>query len=85
MFKYMFKHFSLTVDELVKTITIRDDVYKKLLKVKREGESFSDLFERLIEGASPLETLKKLKGCVEFRDKEVLLKEIYASRAERRL
>lgn len=70
---------------MVKTITIRDDVYKKLLKVKREGESFSDLFERLIEGASPLETLKKLKGCVEFRDKEVLLKEIYAARAERRL
>lgn len=70
---------------MVKTITIRDDVYKKLLKVKREGESFSDLFERLIEGASPLETLKKLRGCVEFRDKEVLLKEIYAARAERRL
>ncbi|MEM2917844.1 MAG: antitoxin VapB family protein [Candidatus Bathyarchaeia archaeon] len=70
---------------MAKTITIRDDVYKKLLKVKREGESFSDLFERLIEGASPLETLKKLRGCVEFRDKEVLLKEIYAARAERRL
>jgi len=56
-----------------------------LLKVKREGESFSDLFERLIEGGSPLEILKKLRGCVEFKDKEVLLKEVYASRAERRL
>lgn len=70
---------------MAKTITIRDEVYRKLLKVKREGESFSDLFERLIEGARPLETLRKLRGCVEFRDKEVLLKEIYAARAERRL
>ena len=70
---------------MTKTITIRDEVYRKLLKVKREGESFSDLFERLIEGGSPLEILKKLRGCVEFKDKEVLLKEVYASRAERRL
>ncbi|MGB9728025.1 MAG: antitoxin VapB family protein, partial [Nitrososphaeria archaeon] len=51
---------------MAKTITIRDDVYKKLLKVKREGESFSELFERLIENLNPVETLKKLRGCVEF-------------------
>jgi len=56
-----------------------------LLKVKREGESFSDLFERLIEGVNSLETLKKLRGCVELKDKEVLLREVYAARAERRL
>jgi len=68
-----------------KTITIRDEVYKKLLKVKREGESFSELFERLIEGMDPLETLKKLRGCVEFRDKGKMLSEIYAKRGERRL
>jgi predicted CopG family antitoxin len=70
---------------MAKTITIRDEVYRKLLKIKREGESFSDLFERLIEGVSPFETLKKLRGCVEFKAKEVLLKEVYAARAERRL
>lgn len=70
---------------MIKTITIKDDVYKKLLMVKREGESFSDLFERLIENISPLETLKKLRGCVEFKDKEALLNEINAARAERRL
>lgn len=70
---------------LTKTISIRDEVYRKLLKIKREGESFSELFERLAEGAGPLETLKKLRGCVEFRDKERLLREIYAVRAERRL
>jgi hypothetical protein len=34
------------------------------------------------EGVSPLETLKRLRGCVEFRDKELMLKEIYAVRAE---
>jgi len=68
-----------------KTITIRDEVYYKLLKVKREGESFSELFERLIKGMDPLETLKKLRGCVEFRDKEEMLSEIYARREERRL
>ncbi|MBC7092059.1 MAG: antitoxin VapB family protein [Nitrososphaeria archaeon] len=70
---------------MAKTITIRDDVYKKLLKVKREGESFSELFERLIGNLNPVETLKKLRGCVEFTDKDTLLKEIYTRRSERRL
>jgi predicted CopG family antitoxin len=46
---------------LTKTISIRDEVYRKLLKVKREGESFSELFERLAEGANPVETLKRLR------------------------
>ena len=70
---------------MTKTITIRDEVYRKLLKIKREDESFSELFERLAEGMSPLDTLKKLRACVEFRDKEKMLSEIYALRAERRL
>jgi len=69
---------------MTKTITIRDEIYRKLLKVKREDESFSELFERLAEGANPVDTLKKLRGCVEFRDKERMLGEIYAVRAERR-
>jgi len=70
---------------LTKTITIRDEVYRKLLTVKRENESFSQLFERLVEGMSPLETLTRLRGCVEFKDKEKMLSEIHALRAERRL
>ena len=70
---------------MTKTISIRDAVYRKLLKIKREDESFSELFERLAEGMSPLETLKRLRGCVEFRDKEEMLSEIYAVRADRRL
>jgi len=69
---------------MARTITIRDEIYRKLLKIKREDESFSELFERLAEGANPLDTLKKLRGCVEFRDKERMLSEIYAVRAERR-
>jgi len=69
---------------LVKTITIREEVYKKLLEVKEKKESFSELFERLVEGINPVETLKKLRGCVEFKNKEKILSEIYASRTERR-
>lgn len=80
----MFKHI-FAVKIVTKTITIRDEVYKKLLTVKKENESFSKLFERLVEGASPLETITKLRGCVEFRDKEKMLSEIHALRAERRL
>lgn len=70
---------------MTKTISIRDEVYRKLLAIKREGESFSELFDRLAEGANPLETLKELRGCVEFKDKQGMLSEIYAARAERRL
>ncbi len=33
----------------MKTITIRDDTYEKLTRLKRNGESFSDVIERLIE------------------------------------
>lgn len=69
---------------MVKTITIRDEVHKKLLAVKRKDESFSELFERLAEGMNPLETLTKLRGCVEFKEKEKMLSELYALRAERR-
>lgn len=70
---------------MVKTITIREEVYKRLLEVKEKKESFSELFERLVEGINPVETLKKLRGCVEFKDKEKILSEIYASRTERRI
>lgn len=67
-----------------KTITIRDEVYQKLLVLKGKDESFSELFERLAEGADPLETLKNLRGCVEFTDKEKMIEEIATRRSERR-
>lgn len=69
---------------MVKTITIRDEVYKKLLAVKKEKESFSELFERLTEGKNPLEILTRLRGTVEFKEKEKMLSEIHAARAEHR-
>lgn len=70
---------------MTKTITIRDEVYRKLLAIKREDESFSKLLERLVEGVNPLETLTELRGCVEFKDRGKMLSEIHAARAERRL
>lgn len=72
---------------MVKTITIRDEVYKKLLSIKSRNESFSELFERLLERSNSIEVLGSLRGCIEFEnnDKERLLSEIKASRAERRI
>ena len=69
---------------MTKTLTIRDEVYYKLLTVKREGESFSELFDRLADGPNPLETLRGLRGCVVFRDKGLMLEELSTLRAERR-
>jgi predicted CopG family antitoxin len=70
---------------LTKTLTIRDQVYRKLVAVKRKDESFSKLFERLVESTRAVDTLKNLRGCVEFRDKERMLSEIRTLRTERRL
>ena len=71
---------------MVKTITIRDEVYGKLSVAKGEDESFSELLERLVEGADSIKTLRRLRGTVEFKsgEKEKLLAEIRARRAERR-
>nr|MDO8134768.1 antitoxin VapB family protein [Candidatus Njordarchaeum guaymaensis] len=70
---------------MTKTLTIRDQVYRKLVAVKRKDESFSKLFERLVESTRAVDTLKNLRGCVEFRDKERMLSEIRTLRTERRL
>ena len=69
---------------MVKTITIRDEVYRKLLTVKGKDESFSELFDRLAENKAPLETLTKLRATVEFREKEKMLSELNSSRTQRR-
>ncbi len=65
-----------------KTLTIKEDVYKKLLSMKRENESFSDLFERLSEKS--VASLKKLRGCIEFDERDKMIKDIYEKRGERR-
>jgi len=69
---------------VVKTLTIRDEVYRKLVAVKDPDESFSDLFTRLVERGSSVEALKRLRGKVTFSDKGTLLAEISARREEKR-
>jgi predicted CopG family antitoxin len=69
---------------LVKTITIRDEIYRKLLTIKRKDDSFSELFDRLAENKDPIETLTKLRAKVEFREKEEMLSEMHSSRTEQR-
>jgi len=65
-----------------KTLTIKTNVYEKLLAMKRENESFSDLFERLSK--NNIATLRKLHGSTEFEKKEQMLKDIETKRKERR-
>ncbi|MBE3136602.1 MAG: antitoxin VapB family protein [Thermoplasmata archaeon] len=65
-----------------KTLTIKTDVYEKLFAMKREGESFSDLFERLSK--NNIVTLRKLRGCTEFENKEQMLRDIQKKRNEKR-
>jgi predicted CopG family antitoxin len=55
---------------LTKTITVRDEVYKKLFEAKRKAESFSDPFERLVEGIDPMKILTNLRGTVELKDEK---------------
>ena len=71
-------------ENMVKTLTIKDSVYNKLMELKRENESFSDLFERLAECQDSRQLLLRLRGSVDFKDKDQMLSEIYASREERR-
>ncbi len=65
-----------------KTLTVKEEIYKKLLSLKRENESFSDLFERLSK--RNISALKSLRGTMEFEDKEKMIKEIYKKREEKR-
>lgn len=69
---------------LVKTITIREEVYRKLLTVKKKDESFSELFDRLAESKDSRETLSKIRASVDFKKKKEMLSEIYSTRTERR-
>lgn len=65
-----------------KTLTIKESVYKKLLLMKKENESFSDLFERLSD--TNLKALRKMRGCNTYTNKEAILKDIYEKRKEKR-
>jgi predicted CopG family antitoxin len=70
---------------LVKTLTIRDEVYRKLLAVKTKEESFSELLEKLAEGTKSIEVLTSLRARVEFREKERMMSDLSTARAERRI
>lgn len=60
--------------ECMKTITIRDETHQALLRLKDEGDSFSDVIDRLIEEktgdirkfAGVLKDSKVLDSLVEF-------------------
>lgn len=67
-----------------KTITIKEDIYKMLLSIKGTNESFSNFFERLVKSRSNIDKLRELRGSVEFKDKEALLRELSAKRKETR-
>lgn len=70
---------------MVKTITIRDDVYEKL-RVLKGNESLSDLIERLIGEGKGIEVLKKIRETIDLssEEKKAILKEIYVKRNEKR-
>ena len=69
---------------MVKTITIREEVYTALTKVKKKDESFSELFDRLLKSTSSIGLLTKLKGSIELKQKTKILSEIYPKRSEMR-
>ena len=63
-----------------KKITIREEVYNLLMRLKREDESFSDLLERLVKRNSSVELLERMAGTIEFGDTELLISEIREKR-----
>lgn len=68
-----------------KTLIIRDDVYERLLNIKRDDESFSDLLTRLIK-EDTLKLLERLRGSVDLPEADDILHEIYErKRITRRL
>jgi len=68
----------------MKTITIKDEVYNKLIAIKGD-ESFSELFERLLKNKG-VEILTKIRDNIDITksEKKMILEEIYKKRCERR-
>lgn len=69
---------------MTKTLTIRNEVYEQLLKIKREDESFSDLFLRLSEEENTFRLLERLRGSIDLPEADEITEEIYQKRVERR-
>ncbi len=51
-----------------KNISITEEVYKKLMKIKRENESFSELFLRLLK--SQKDNMKRTFGAWNLSEEE---------------
>lgn len=66
-----------------KTITIKDEVYDRLKRLKKEGESFTELIDRLIEKRSILE-LSELTDKKEAKSLENTMKKGSKERKEAR-
>ena len=58
----------MCIDMTSKNISITEDVYNKLLKIKRDGESFSELFLRLLKIQK--NTLEKSFGAWDLSEEE---------------
>jgi len=53
---------------MFKTITIKESVFNRLSSRKGKDESFSDLFQRLMDNQfSGIEILKKLRGSIDIQ------------------
>lgn len=63
-----------------KTITIKEDVYRRLKRIKRDDESFSDLLTRLSKNVSPIDKLLEMAGSIDFEDADSLKEEIRKKR-----
>ncbi|RDD53678.1 MAG: antitoxin [Candidatus Korarchaeota archaeon NZ13-K] len=61
----------------MKNISLRDEVYEELSRLKREGESFSDVILRLIRGnrERSLEILRRYAGKLKDSDIEEIIME----------
>lgn len=77
MFMFMFTYTTIMVS---KTITIKEDVYRRLKRIKRDGESFSDLLTRLSKNVSPFDKLLEMAGSIDFEDADGLKEDIRKKR-----
>jgi len=60
-----------------KTLTISEEAYNALKRLKREVESFSDVILRITRGASLLEYIESTEFSQELADK---IEEVYKAR-----
>ena len=60
-----------------KTLTISEEAYNALKRLKREGESFSDVILRITRGASLLEYIESTEFSQELADR---IEEVYKAR-----